>query len=151
MADSTAGGRQVPGFHGIAIEYMRSPKFLQVDDGWNRIVWLPESVKERVLEFIPEEVKDKIATENEAMSIGDLKTFLKEKNHPVAERWVELEDEDEFAMVTDDSGSDYVAVPGELTAMVGGVGGGLEIIFKNAKIYAEKVIIRKTGKGDKKK
>ena len=64
---------------------------------------------------------------------------------------VELEPEEEIAMATDDSGSDYVAVPGQMTAMVGGVGGGLEIIFKNAKIYAEKVIIRRTGKGDKKK
>ena len=85
------------------------------------------------------------------MSIGDLKGFLKEKNHPVVERWVELEDEDDIAMVADDAGTDYVTVPGEMTAMVGGVGGGLEIIFKNAKIYAEKVIIRRTGKGDKKK
>ncbi|TFH09591.1 MAG: CO dehydrogenase/CO-methylating acetyl-CoA synthase complex subunit beta [Candidatus Thorarchaeota archaeon] len=151
LADSTAGGRQVPGFHGLSIEYMRSPKFLQVDGGWNRVVWLPESIKERVLEFIPEDVKDKISTENDSMSIGDLKTFLKEKNHPVVERWVELEDDDEVSMATDDSGSDYVAVPGELRAMVGGVGGGLEIIFKNAKIYAEKVIIRRTDKGEKKK
>ncbi|MHA1863324.1 MAG: CO dehydrogenase/CO-methylating acetyl-CoA synthase complex subunit beta, partial [Candidatus Thorarchaeota archaeon] len=108
-------------------------------------------IKERVLEFIPEEVRDKISTENDAMSIGDLKTFLKEKNHPVAERWVDLEDEDEVTMVADEAGSDYVSVPGEMTAMVGGIGGGLEIVFKNAKIYAEKVIIRKTGKGDKKK
>jgi len=151
MADSTAGGRQVPGFHGISIEYMRSPKFLQVDDGWSRIVWLPDAVKERVFDFIPEEIRDKIPTETDAMSIGDLKTFLKQKNHPVVDRWVELEDEVEAAIVADEAGSDYVAVPGELTAMVGGVGGGLEIIFKNAKIYAEKVIIRRTGKGDKKK
>jgi acetyl-CoA decarbonylase/synthase, CODH/ACS complex subunit beta len=151
LADSTAGGRQVPGFHGLSIEYMRSPKFLQVDGGWDRIVWLPEAIKERVSEFIPDEVKDKIATETDAMTIEDLKAVLKEKNHPVVERWVELEDEDEVSMATDDSGSDYVAVPGELTAMVGGVGGGLEIVFKNAKIYAEKVIIRRTGKGEKKK
>lgn len=151
LADSTAGGRQVPGFHGLSIEYMRSPKFLQVDGGWDRVVWLPESIMERVSEFIPEDVKDKISTENDSMSIGDLKTFLKEKNHPVVERWVELEDDDEVSMATDDSGSDYVAVPGELRAMVGGVGGGLEIIFKNAKIYAEKVIIRRTDKGEKKK
>ena len=151
LADSTAGGRQVPGFHGLSIEYMRSPKFLQVDGGWERIVWLPESIKERVMEFIPEDLRDKIPTENDAMTIGDIKTFLKENKHPVVERWVELEDEDDVSMATDDSGSDYVAVPGELTAMVGGVGGGLEIIFKNAKIYAEKVIIRRTGKGDKKK
>ena len=85
------------------------------------------------------------------MTIPDLKTFLKDKNHPVVDRWVELEEEDEVAIATDDTGSDYLAVPGALTAMVGGVGGGLEIIFKNAKIYAEKIIIRRTGKGDKKK
>ncbi|MFW9799684.1 MAG: CO dehydrogenase/CO-methylating acetyl-CoA synthase complex subunit beta [Candidatus Thorarchaeota archaeon] len=152
MADSTAGGRQVPGFHGLSIEYMRSPRFLQVDGGWNRIVWLPDSVKQRVYEFIPEDIRDKIPTENEVMSIADLKTHLKQENHPVVERWVELEEEETTALAEVADGSqDYVTVPGDLTAIVGGVGGGLEIIFKNAKIYAEKVIIRKTGKGDKKK
>ncbi|MCK5240188.1 MAG: CO dehydrogenase/CO-methylating acetyl-CoA synthase complex subunit beta [Candidatus Thorarchaeota archaeon] len=153
MADSTAGGRQVPGFHGIAIEYMRSPKFLIVDGGWDRIVWLPDVIKERILEFIPEEIRDKIPTENDVMSITDLKSYLKEKNHPVVERWVELEDEEEEAGMPAEmtAGGDYVTVPGDLTAMVGGVGGGLEIIFKNAKIYAEKVIIRKRDAGGKKK
>jgi acetyl-CoA decarbonylase/synthase complex subunit beta len=150
LADSTAGGRQVPGFHGISIEYMRSPKFLQVDGGWNRIVWVPEVIKERVHDFIPEDVRDKIATENDAMTISDLKSYLKDKTHPVVERWIELETEEEGELPMEGSG-DYVAVPGEFSAMVGGVGGGLEIVFKNAKIYAEKVIIRKTAKGDKKK
>src|SRR4030066_1531582 len=46
LADSTAGGRQIDGFHGISIEYMRSPKFLQADGGWNRIVWMPKEGKE---------------------------------------------------------------------------------------------------------
>ena len=151
MADSTAGGRQVPGFHGISIEYMRSPKFLQVDDGWNRIVWLPEAIKERVLEFIPEDVREKIATEKDAMNIADLKAYLKDKNHPVVQRWIEIEEEEETALVASAEGTDYVSVPGEMTAFVGGVGGGLEIIFKNAKIYAEKIIVRRTGKGDQKK
>ncbi|MFW9913555.1 MAG: CO dehydrogenase/CO-methylating acetyl-CoA synthase complex subunit beta [Candidatus Thorarchaeota archaeon] len=151
MADSTAGGRQVPGFHGLSIEYMRSPRFLQVDGGYNRIVWMPDSVKQRIYEFMPEEVRDKIPTENDAMTIADLKTFLKDKGHPIVERWVEIEEEEETALA--EVSEDYVAVPGEMTAMVGGVGGGLEIVFKNAKIYAEKVIIRKTsaGKGGKKK
>jgi acetyl-CoA decarbonylase/synthase complex subunit beta len=151
MADSTAGGRQVPGFHGLSIEYMRSPRFLQVDGGYNRIVWMPDSVKQRIYEFMPEDVRDKIPTENDAMTIADLKNYLKDKNHPVVERWVELEEEAETALA--EVSEDYVAVPGEMTAMVGGVGGGLEIVFKNAKIYAEKVIIRKTGtgKGGKKK
>jgi acetyl-CoA decarbonylase/synthase complex subunit beta len=153
LADSTAGGRQVPGFHGISIEYMRSPKFLQVDGGWKRIVWVPEAIINRVKEFIPEDVLPKIATEKDAMTIADLKAFLKEKDHPVVERWTEIEAEDEAGLAMKEAGGsdDYVSVPGEFTAMVGGVGGGLEIIFKNAKIYAEKVIIRKTGKGDKKK
>ena len=56
LADSTAGGRQVDGFHGISFEYMRSPKFLQADGGWNRVVWMPESAKERVKDFIPKEL-----------------------------------------------------------------------------------------------
>ncbi len=151
MADSTAGGRQIPGFHGIAIEYMRSPKFLQVDGGWDRVVWLPESIKKRVEQFIPDGIGDKIPTEEEAMTIADLKAFLKQKAHPVVERWVEIEDDDELPEVMSSAAGDYVSVPGELTAMVGGVGGGLEIIFKNAKIYAEKVIIRRKDKGGKKK
>ncbi len=53
LADSTAGGRQVDGFHGLSIEYMRSKKFLSADGGWNRVVWLPKEVKERVKDFIP--------------------------------------------------------------------------------------------------
>ncbi len=150
LADSTAGGRQVPGFHGISIEYMRSPKFLQVDGGWDRIVWIPEAIRDRVGEYIPDEVRSKIATEKDAMTISDLKSFLKGKTHPVVDRWIEIEDVDEVELPMEGTG-DYVAVPGEFSAMVGGVGGGLEIIFKNAKIYAEKVIIRKTGKGDTKK
>jgi acetyl-CoA decarbonylase/synthase complex subunit beta len=151
MADSTAGGRQIPGFHGLSIEYMRSPKFLQVDGGWDRVVWLPESIKERVIEFIPEEIRDKIPTEADAMTIADLKTFLKNKNHPVVDRWVEIDEADEVSVEAAADGTSYMTVPGEMTAMIGGVGGGLEIIFKNAKIYAERVIVRRTGKGDKKK
>ncbi|MBS7251242.1 MAG: CO dehydrogenase/CO-methylating acetyl-CoA synthase complex subunit beta, partial [Candidatus Freyarchaeota archaeon] len=33
MANQTGGGKQVEGFNGIAIEYMRSPRFLQADGG----------------------------------------------------------------------------------------------------------------------
>src|SRR4030042_256395 len=63
LADSTAGGRQIDGFHGISIEYMRSPKFLQADGGWNRVVWIPKEVKERVKDFIPAGLVNKLATE----------------------------------------------------------------------------------------
>jgi acetyl-CoA decarbonylase/synthase complex subunit beta len=140
MADSTAGGRQVDGFHGLSIEYMRSPKFLQVDGGWNRVVWLPATIKERVKEFIPKDVVDKIATENEAKTIDELKTFLEKMGHPVVKRWkalqVEVKPEAEEVEVT----VPEIPIPGVPTA------GGFQIILKDAKIYAKKVIIRRVEK-----
>jgi acetyl-CoA decarbonylase/synthase complex subunit beta len=140
MADSTAGGRQVDGFHGLSIEYMRSPKFLQVDGGWNRVVWLPASVKERVKDFIPKDVVDNIATENEAKTIDELKTFLEKMGHPVVERWkalpVELAPEEKEV---------EVAVP-EIPVLGVPTAGGFQIILKDAKIYAKKVIIRRVEK-----
>ncbi len=143
LADSTAGGRQVDGFHGISIEYMRSPKFLQVDGGWNRIVWMPASVKERVKEFIPKEVVDKIATENEAKTVDELRVFLKDHEHPVVQTWKEIsvevaaEVEEEAAMPT---------FPLPTTAISAG---GFKIIIKNAKIHAEKLIIKREKKKGK--
>jgi acetyl-CoA decarbonylase/synthase complex subunit beta len=135
MADSTAGGRQVDGFHGISIEYMRSPKFLQVDGGWNRVVWMPETIKERVREFIPEEVVDRISTEKDVSTIDELKVFLEERKHPVVERWeaTPAKEEVEVPAVAE------VAAPILTTTPIAG---GLKIILKNAKIQAEKVIIR---------
>ncbi|MHA1262743.1 MAG: CO dehydrogenase/CO-methylating acetyl-CoA synthase complex subunit beta, partial [Candidatus Freyarchaeota archaeon] len=75
MANQTGGGKQVEGFNGIAIEYMRSRRFLQADGGWNRVVWLPSNIKES--------------------NTAELKEFLKEKGHPVVERWPEEVEEEE--------------------------------------------------------
>jgi acetyl-CoA decarbonylase/synthase complex subunit beta len=152
MADSTAGGRQIPGFHGLSIEYMRSPKFIQVDGGWERIVWLPKVIKDRVEDFIPKELVDKIPTENDIKDIDELKTFLKDHKHPIVERWVEvggaarLEEEERAEEATQmaQMGQPF-PVPGTMVTTVPGVGGGpgFQIIFKNARIYAEKVIIKR--------
>jgi acetyl-CoA decarbonylase/synthase complex subunit beta len=142
IADSTAGGRQVDGFHGLSIEYMRSPKFLQADGGWNRIVWMPASVKERVKEFIPKELVDKIATENEAKTVEELKSFLEAKGHPIMERWkakaVEVVAEAEPA----EKKEKVPVVPVTELAGVPITAGGFKIILKDAKIHARKVIIR---------
>jgi acetyl-CoA decarbonylase/synthase complex subunit beta len=140
LADSTAGGRQIDGFHGMSIEYMRSNKFLAADDGWSRIVWLPKEVKERVKDFIPAEMVDKIATEEDAQNIDDLKAFLKSKDHPVLARWTEEVAVDEAATeITAEEGAMMpVATAGTLPIMAG----GFKIILKDAKIYAKKVIIR---------
>ena len=142
MADSTAGGRQVDGFHGISIEYMRSPKFLQVDEGWNRIVWMPASIKERVKDFIPKDVVDKIATESDVNTTHELKTFLEKVEHPVVERWktVPIEVAPEVEDV------EVVAAPEVPVSGVPVAAGGFQIIFKDAKIHAKKVIIRRVEK-----
>ncbi len=135
LADSTAGGRQVDGFHGLSIEYMRSPKFLQADGGWNRIVWLPKDVKERVKDFIPAELVEKIATEQDAKTIDELMSFLKSQNHPVVARWKE---EVAPAEVAEETPLMPVATASTLPITAG----GFKIILKDAKIYAKKVIIR---------
>jgi len=147
LADSTAGGRQVDGFHGISIEYMRSPKFLQADGGWDRVVWLPKEIKERVKDFIPTELFGKIATEEEAKTIDELKTFLKECDHPVVERWKE-----EMAAfeegVSAEAKEEAPMIPVATAATLPITAGGFKIILKDAKIYAKKVIIRSM-KGEK--
>ena len=148
LADSTAGGRQVDGFHGISFEYMRSPKFLQADGGWNRIVWMPESAKERVKDFIPKEVVDKIATEKDVSTVAELKAFLKEKGHPVVERWkaevAEAPAEEEVPAEKPEEAEALVSAPA-LTAIP--AAGGFKIILKNVKIHAKRVrIVRKEKK-----
>jgi len=141
LADSTAGGRQVDGFHGISIEYMRSPKFLQADGGWNRVVWMPKEVKERVKDFIPAELAEKVATEEEAKTTDELKTFLTEHNHPVVEHW-----EEEVVAVEEagpaEAREEAVMVPVATAGTIPITAGGFKIILKDAKIYAKKVIIR---------
>jgi len=139
LADSTAGGRQVDGFHGISIEYMRSPKFLETDGGWDRVVWVPQDIMERVKNFIPEEAVDRIATENTAKTVDELKTFLKEKNHPVVQRWKEAPAEEAPAAEGEEALEAAVFPVSTATFAAG----GFKIIFKNARIHAEKVIIKR--------
>jgi acetyl-CoA decarbonylase/synthase complex subunit beta len=104
---------------------------------------MPATIKERVLDFIPKDMVDKIATENEAKNIDELKVFLKEKEHPIVERWktmpVEVAPEvEEVERATPSLEIPISGIP--ITA------GGFEIILKDAKIYAKKVIIRKVKK-----
>jgi acetyl-CoA decarbonylase/synthase complex subunit beta len=133
MADSTAGGRQVDGFHGISLEYMRSSKFLAADGGYARIVWMPAELKEQLREFIPEELASKIATENEAKTVEELQTFLAGHAHPVVSRWVHV------AELCDDETREGTTV--YTAAELPFVSGGVRIILKNARIYADKVTI----------
>jgi acetyl-CoA decarbonylase/synthase complex subunit beta len=143
IADSAAGGRQVDGFHGLSIEYMRSTKFLAADGGWNRVVWLPKEVKERVKDFIPKDVVDKIATEENAQNIDALKTFLKEKSHPIVAKWAaEAAPAAEEAAPVEARMEEGAMMPVMTASTLPIMAGGFKIILKDAKIYAAKVIIK---------
>jgi acetyl-CoA decarbonylase/synthase complex subunit beta len=150
---------------------MRSPRFFQYDGGWERFVWLPSKVKERIIDFIPKEIRDKIATEAEVTEISELSEFLKNKNHPVMSRWEEEEsdeeEEDEEGYVQAQPtgipsqmqyqmpqqaytpqgmppGSQSFVLPGiVIPAPSTGSGPGFKIVFKNVKIHAESMTIKK--------
>jgi acetyl-CoA decarbonylase/synthase complex subunit beta len=155
ISDLTAGGRQVDGFHGLGIEYMRSPKFMQADGGWDRVVWMPEEIRDRIKEYMPEEIIPKIATENDVSTLDELNAWLKEKNHPITENWTEEPEAAEAAPVP---AAQQVAQPQmpmtgltvpslELLASALPIQGlpqgvAFKIILKNAKIKAEKLIIK---------
>ncbi len=146
MADSTAGGRQIDGFHGVSIEYLRSPKLLQADGGWNRIVWIPDNIKNRVKDFIPTDVVDKIATEKDVENILQLKDFLKRKVHPVVEKWVVEEEDMEEAVPQ--KAPEVVLQQASYPSLSGLPLGtsSFKIILKDAKIIAKKIIIRREKK-----
>jgi acetyl-CoA decarbonylase/synthase complex subunit beta len=142
IADSAAGGRQIDGFHGMSIEYMRSKKFFAADGGWNRVVWVPKEVKERVKDFIPQDIVDKIATEETAANVDTLKAFLKEKNHPVVAKWVAEEAAPVAeAAATAEAQAEGAMMPVMTASTLPIMAGGFKIILKDAKIYANKVII----------
>ena len=133
MADSTAGGRQVDGFHGISLEYMRSPKFLAADGGYARIAWMPSGLKDQMREFIPADLLSRIATEKDVGTVSELRDFLSLHAHPVMERWTAEETEPADGIngaVPVFSGGDFPVTSG-----------GFKIIFKNARITADRVII----------
>ncbi len=152
LAGQCSGGKQVEGFCGMCIEYMRSSKFFQADGGWKRVVWMPSELKERVKESIPEELLDKIATEENVSDTNELQEFLRSKAHPIVESWTEMAEPEMEEAVEEagfegdfesSAGSDFVVPTMELPAGFGGLPSNFKIILKNAVIKAEKIIITK--------
>lgn len=90
MAGTTSGGRQVEGSLGMALEYLKSPKFIQADGGMYRVVWMPKEIKDRIKDSIPEGLYDKIATEEDAKTADELTAFLEKSGHPWLKGEVEL-------------------------------------------------------------
>jgi acetyl-CoA decarbonylase/synthase complex subunit beta len=120
---------------------MRSPKFMQADGGWDRVVWMPGEIKEQVRAFIPSEIVDKIASEQDVSNIEDLREWLIEKGHPIVERWDNVSEElpeepGEITVPTLELPTGAIPIQGIPAGM------GFRIILKNAKIKAEKLIIK---------
>jgi acetyl-CoA decarbonylase/synthase complex subunit beta len=108
---------------------------------------MPMSIKERVKDFIPKELNDKIATENDAKTIDELKTFLKQHRHPIVEKWKEAPVEAVPEAVEEKEVP--TAVPMAQFSTLPVTAGGFKIILKDAKIYAKKVIIKVEKKPEK--
>src|SRR3990172_1856248 len=145
MAANTSGGIQSPGFNGIAKEYLRSPRFLKPDGGWNRVVWMPYDVKERVKSSIPADIVDKIATEKDVKNLADMKQFLTQKQHPILQRWKEQEAASEAESAETEAAAETgattaIQLPAEGETVISAptlqlpASGGFKIILKNAKI-----------------
>lgn len=161
MANQTGGGKQMPGFNGISIQYIILPKYQKydgitsgLDSGIHTIVWMGKTVKDRVYDLLPEDIRDKIATEEEVPDLNDLPAWLEKVQHPIIEteeykaaaggmEEEEEEWEEEGAMVP--MGTVGMTIPG-----VGGAG-GFKVILKNCKIHAESIIIKKIEPKRKKK
>ncbi|HTY15917.1 MAG TPA: CO dehydrogenase/CO-methylating acetyl-CoA synthase complex subunit beta [Methanoregulaceae archaeon] len=142
IADSTGGGRQVDGFHGLSFEYMRSPRFLSASGGWERIVWMPSAVKEKIGSFIPPDLVDRIATEHEVTTVEGLKAFIQSHHHPIRSRIASIEgkEEEEEGLRTGDAGLS-IRGPGAKA----GRNPGMTITFRDVRISADRIFVRKGG------
>jgi acetyl-CoA decarbonylase/synthase complex subunit beta len=94
---------------------------------------MPSDLKQQIKEFIPAELFGCIATEKDVNTLPELKDFLKTRSHPVCVRWTgtgALSSQEALL-------ASPVLIPGDLPFSTG----GFKIIFKNARIFSDKVTI----------
>lgn len=148
MAGQTGGGKQIIGFLGVGVNYFRSPKFIQPDGGWNRVVWMPKNLKEKIKADIPPELVDKLPTEENVTDLKALKDFLEKNQHPVMQRWTKEE-----AVPEADAISEMPVTPGwsmPAPSMPAGMPmmpmqfgqEGVKLSFKNARISIGRIVFK---------
>jgi acetyl-CoA decarbonylase/synthase complex subunit beta len=93
---------------------------------------MPAEILERLRPFLPEGAADRIATEQDVSSVGELEAFLREHDHPALARWAA------------EPAAAPVAALGELPLELG----GYRVILKNARIYADRVIVLREEPGE---
>ncbi len=90
LMGTVGGGLQTPGMMGHSKIYVTSKKFIPVEGGIKRVVWLSKNVKEQFAEELKEvceragvpDIMDKIADGTVATTVEELLPFLEEKGHP---------------------------------------------------------------------
>jgi len=91
LASMTGGGVQTPGFMGHGKHFIASKKFMKAEGGIERIVWMPQALKEQVADRLNATAKELYGIDNFTDMIGDetiaedpetLLAFLTEKGHP---------------------------------------------------------------------
>ncbi|WP_128693667.1 acetyl-CoA decarbonylase/synthase complex subunit alpha/beta [Methanoculleus taiwanensis] len=91
LAGTIGGGAQTPGFVGVSRNYIVSDRFLQAENGIERVVWMPSTLKEELRDRLRARlesldmpnISEKIADETTAPTLDDLIAFLERVDHPV--------------------------------------------------------------------
>ncbi|MFQ5924506.1 MAG: acetyl-CoA decarbonylase/synthase complex subunit alpha/beta [Dehalococcoidia bacterium] len=90
LMGSIGGGLQTPGMMGHSKLFITSKRFISMEGGIKRVVWLSKNVKEDFAEELKEvceregvpDLMDKIADGTIATTVEELLPFLEEKGHP---------------------------------------------------------------------
>ncbi len=90
LMGTVGGGLQTPGMMGHGKIYVTSKKFIPVEGGFKRVVWLSKNLKEELEEDLKEvceregvpDLMDKIADGSTVTTVDELLPFLEEKGHP---------------------------------------------------------------------
>ena len=87
---TVGGGLQTPGMMGHGKIYIPSKKFIPVEGGIKRLVWMSQNLKEELAEELKEaceregvpDLLDQIADGSAVTTVEELLPFLEEKGHP---------------------------------------------------------------------
>lgn len=148
MAGQTGGGKQIIGFLGVGVNYFRSPKFIQADGGWNRVVWMPKNLKEKIKADMPPELVDRIPTDEDVSDLKTLRDYLEKKQHPITQRWAKEEAVEAVPSEAAESLAPAWSVPPAVTFPAGMPvpvqfgGEGVKLVFKNARITIDRVVLK---------
>ncbi len=90
LMGTVGGGQQTPGMMGHSKRYVLSNKFIPVEGGIKRVIWLSKNIKEEFAEELKEaceregvpDLIDKIADGTVATTVDELLPFLEKKGHP---------------------------------------------------------------------